>query len=103
MNNQQAVLQGFHQLITQMLYEEQQKPPLLPNKVLNNHRTFNANDFGFSFYLKPRLSELIQWVQQSREISNFTYDLNELNLGQLAGWVSAISGCSIKKSAAVDG
>lgn len=100
MNNQQAVLQGFHQLITQMLYEEQQKPPVAPKQGPEQPQNVQRQrlDFGFSFYLKPRLSELIQWVQQSREISNFTYDLNELNLGQLAGWVSAISGCSIKKA-----
>ena len=50
------------------------------------------------YYLKPRLSELIEWVQRSRETSNFTYDLNELNLGHLAGWVSAISGCSLHQA-----
>ena len=25
--------------------------------------------FGFGFYLKPRLSELIEWAQRSRETS----------------------------------
>jgi hypothetical protein len=54
--------------------------------------------FGFGFYLKPRLSELIHWAQRSRETSNFTYDLTDLNLGQLAGWVSAITGCSLQQA-----
>jgi hypothetical protein len=41
---------------------------------------------------------LINWAQRSRETSNFTYDLNDLNLGQLAGWVSVITGCSIQQA-----
>ena len=100
MDNKQAVLQGFQQLISQLLLEEQQKPAVSPEQGPQQPQQLQLQRlaFGFSFYLKPRLSELIHWVQQSRETSNFTYDLNELNLGQLAGWVSAISGCSIHQA-----
>ena len=100
MSHQQAILQGFQQLCAQLLQEEQQKPPLAPEQGphQNAQQQLQRLAFGFGFYLKPRLSELIQWTQRSRETSNFTYDLNELNLGQLAGWVSAISGCSLHQT-----
>lgn len=100
MSPQQAILQGFQKLIGQMLQEEQAKAPAAPDdgpqqpEPLQLHRLA----FGFGFYLKPRLSELLQWAQRSRETSNFTYDLTDLNLGQLAGWVSAITGCSLQQA-----
>ena len=100
MNSHQTILQGFQQLITQMLQEEQQKSSVAPKQGPEQPQQLQLQrlGFGFSYYLKPRLSELIKWTQSSRETSNFTYDLNELNLGQLAGWVSAISGCSLQQA-----
>ena len=99
MNNQQAILQGFEQLIDQLLKEEKRKPAVAPDQGPSQPHQLQLQRLAFGFgYLKPRLSELVEWVQRSRETSNFTYDLNELNLGQLAGWVSAVSGCSLHQA-----
>ena len=100
MSNQQAILQGFQQLNAQLVQEEQQRPPLAPEHgpQQNAEQQLQRLAFGFSFYLKPRLSELIQWAQRSRETSNFTYDLTDLNLAQLAGWVSMISNCTLQQA-----
>ena len=98
--SQQAILQGFHQLIQQLIQEEQHKPAVAPEAGPQQtpEQQLQRLAFGFGFYLKPRLSELIAWAQRSRETSNFTYDLSELNLSQLAGWVSVISGCSLAQA-----
>ena len=53
---------------------------------------------GFDCYLKPLLSELIQWTQSSRETQNFTYTLTQSNIYQLSGWVSVISGCTLQQA-----
>ena len=100
MSNQQAILQGFQQLNAQLVQEEQQRRPLAPEHgpQQNAEQQLQRLAFGFSFYLKPRLSELIQWAQRSRETSNFTYDLTDLNLAQLAGWVSMISNCTLQQA-----
>ena len=100
MDNKQVILKGFQDLIAHLLQEEQQKSPVSPDQgpIQPHQLQLQRLAFGFGFYLKPRLSELIHWVQRSRETSNFTYDLNELNLGQLAGWVSAVSGCSLQQA-----
>ena len=100
MNSKQVILQGFQQLIAQMFQEEEQKISIAPEQGPEQPQQVQLQRlaFGFGYYLKPRLSELIEWVQRSRETSNFTYDLNELNLGHLAGWVSAISGCSLHQA-----
>lgn len=100
MGNQQVILQGFQQLNAQLVEEELEKPSVAPEEgpQQSPEQQLQRLAFGFGFYLKPRLSELIQWAQRSRETSNFTYDLTELNLGQLAGWVVAISGCSLQQA-----
>lgn len=100
MSNQQAILQGFQQLSASLIQEEAQKPPLAPEHgpQQSAQQQLQRLAFGFGFYLKPRLSELIQWAQRSRETSNFTYDLTELNLAQLAGWVSVIAGCTLQQA-----
>jgi hypothetical protein len=99
-SHQQAILQGFQQLNAQLVQEEWQKPPVSPDQGPQQtpQQQLNRLAFGFSYYLKPRLSELIYWAQRCRETSNFTYDLTELNLGQLAAWVSVIAGCSLNKA-----
>ena len=80
--------------------EERQKPPLAPEHGPQQTVQLQLQRlaFGFGFYLKPRLSELIEWAQRSRETSNFTYDLTELNLAHLAGWVCAISDCTLQQA-----
>ena len=100
MSHQQAILQGFQQLSQQLLQEEHQKPPVAPEHGPQQtpDQQLQRLAFGFGFYLKPRLSELIQWAQRSRETSNFTYHLTELNLAHLAGWVTVIAGCSLKQA-----
>ena len=100
MSNQHVILQGFQQLSAQLVQEEQQKPPLSPEQGPHQspQQQLQRLAFGFGFYLKPRLSELIQWAQRSRETSNFTYDLTDLNRAQLAGWVSAIAGCTLQQA-----
>ena len=79
-------------LFARFMEEEEQKPALAPPEgpFQPKQLQFKRLAFGFDFYIKPRLSELINWTQTSREITNFTYDLTENNIAQLAGWVSVI-------------
>ena len=104
MSHKQVILQGFQQLCAQVVQEEQQKPQLVPEQgpQQNAQQQLQRLAFGFGFYLKPRLSELIQWAQRSRETTNFTYDLTDLNIAQLAGWVSVISSCTSPAGQPVD-
>ena len=94
---QAIVLQAFRQLFEQFLQEEAQRPapPLPVGPQQPQDLRLQRLAFGYNFYLKPRLVDLVQWVQRSKETTNFTYDLTALNLGQLAGWVDAISGCGL--------
>ena len=100
MSHQEDILRGFQQLNAQLVEEERQKPPLAPEHGPQQTVQLQLQRlaFGFGFYLKPRLSELIEWAQRSRETSNFTYDLTELNLAHLAGWVCAISDCTLQQA-----
>ena len=100
MSNHQVILQGFQQLISQLLQEEQQKSPLTiqDGPEQNSQQQLQRLAFGFNFYLKPRLRELIEWTQRSRETTNFTYDLTTINLAQLAGWVSTVSNCTLNEA-----
>ena len=87
-------------LFARFMEEEEQKPALAPPEgpFQPKQLQFKRLAFGFDFYIKPRLSELINWTQTSREITNFTYDLTENNIAQLAGWVSVISSCSLQNA-----
>ena len=100
MNNHNDILKGFQSLISELLDEEHKKPSLSPDKgpFQPTQLQLQRLAFGFRFYLKPRLSELIEWSQRSRETSNFTYNLTDLNLNQLAGWVSVISNCNLQQA-----
>ena len=100
MSHKQVILQGFQQLCAQVVQEEQQKPQLVPEQgpQQNAQQQLQRLAFGFGFYLKPHLSELIQWAQRSRETTNFSYDLTDLNIAQLAGWVSVISSCTLQQA-----
>ena len=100
MSHQHVILQGFQQLNAQLVQEELQKPSVAPEQgpQQNPQQQLQRLAFGFGFYLKPRLSELIRWAQRSRETTNFTYDITDINLGQLAGWVSVIAGCSLQQA-----
>lgn len=45
---------------------------------------------GVSYYRKP-LADLATWLVRSRETTNFTYDLDELNKRYLAAFVAQIT------------
>ena len=48
-------------------------------------------ELGFGFYLSPRLNQLGDWLIQSREITNFTYDISELSKSYFAQAVSMVT------------
>ena len=62
MSHKQLILQGFQQLCAQLMQEEQQNPALGPEQgpQQSAQRQLQRLGVGFGFYLKPRLSELIQ-------------------------------------------
>lgn len=43
-------------------------------------------------YLTPRLRAVDRWLEESREETNFTYDLTELNLRHLCAFLEAVTG-----------
>jgi len=100
MNNQQIALKGLRALIDNLLQEEQQKPQVPPGRgpKVPVQLQLNRLEYCFNYYLKPQITELIKWLQHSRELDNFNYDLEEHNLGQLAGWVSTISDSSLQQA-----
>jgi hypothetical protein len=49
----------------------------------------------FESYLKPQLDGWVSWLAKSREQSNFTYELTDLNQKQLAGTIDAVTNCGI--------
>jgi predicted O-methyltransferase YrrM len=51
-----------------------------------------------STYFRSPLGNLFRWLVRSRETSNFTYDLDELNLLHLASFVSAVTGVPVKEA-----
>lgn len=44
-------------------------------------------------YLSPQLRRFASWSLHSREVSNFTYDLDPLNEEYLASTIAAVTGC----------
>jgi len=48
-------------------------------------------ELGFGFYLSKGLDELGDWLIQSREITNFTYDISELSKSYFAHAVSMVT------------
>jgi len=46
-------------------------------------------------YYKPRLRAIGRWVRESRETTNFTYDITELNARHLAAFVAVIADIQI--------
>ena len=48
-------------------------------------------------YFTPRLRSLRRWVFCNREVTNFTYDLTDLNKQQLAYFCAHITGCSLQE------
>jgi hypothetical protein len=52
-----------------------------------------ARNWGFNFYLAPRLIEYAKWLESSDERSNFTYPIK--NLHHLTGWLACVSGSKL--------
>ena len=53
-------------------------------------------NWGFDYYLSPLLVNYFEWLENSDEYSNFTYELK--NLHHLAGWVSCVTASSNEES-----
>ena len=52
-------------------------------------RGMSSRNWGFDFYLTPRILEYARWLEYSDEHSNFTYSLK--NLHHLIGWIAVVS------------
>jgi len=50
-------------------------------------------NWGFNFYLAPKILEYAKWLETSDETSNFTYELN--NLHHLKGWLACVTGADL--------
>jgi hypothetical protein len=55
-----------------------------------------ARTWGFDHFIKPSLTSFAKWLENSNENTNYTYDLTMGNRHHLAGFVDAITGCSIE-------
>lgn len=53
-------------------------------------------NWGFEFYIEPRIFDYARWLEASDESSNFTYALK--NRHHLAGWVDAVTGCGLSRA-----
>lgn len=51
-------------------------------------------------YISKTLAQVDLWLDASRETTNFTYDLTELNRTHLAGFVAAVAGADLRRAAA---
>ncbi|HEX8876352.1 MAG TPA: class I SAM-dependent methyltransferase [Phycisphaerales bacterium] len=52
-------------------------------------------------YLNPIWAKMESWLATSRETTNFTYDLTDLNLTHLAGFVSGVTAAPLRESEAM--
>ena len=52
-------------------------------------------------YLNPIWAKMESWLSASRETTNFTYDLTDLNLTHLAGFVSGVTGATLAQAEAM--
>ena len=91
---------ALEELVSRFIREEKKKPLVFPEQGPHQPLQLQVQRLvmGFDCYLKPLLSELIQWTQSSRETQNFTYTLTQSNIYQLSGWVSVISGCTLQQA-----
>lgn len=86
-------------LATLMLanYLHQKNIPPVPEEFLRDEAQtpLITRAWTFDCYIRPLLDRYIDWLDRSRERTNFTYDLTELNELQLAGIVDAVTGCGL--------
>jgi cephalosporin hydroxylase len=94
----QIILALFQEHLSRTLVksaeELKERNPDLPFEVLNNlaHRF----QLGYS-YMEPNLSLLVRWLYESREDTNFTYDLTQLNRQYMAAMIAIVTNLSPKK------
>jgi hypothetical protein len=62
-------------------------------------RRLTQRNWGFDFYLLPTILEYAKWLEYSDEGSNYTYPLK--NLHHLKGWLSCVTGASVKEAECV--
>ncbi|MEB3188444.1 MAG: class I SAM-dependent methyltransferase [bacterium] len=62
-------------------------------------RMMLQRNWGFEFYLEPRILEYARWLEVSDEETNFTYAMK--NRHHLAGWVDCVTRCGIARANAV--
>lgn len=61
-------------------------------------KTLLSRAWTFDHYIKPILDNYVTWFEKSKEQSNFTYQLTELNEHQLAGLIDVVTDCGIGKA-----
>lgn len=63
-----------------------------------SNKALLSRAWTFAHYIKPILDNYVTWFEQSKEQSNFTYQLTELNEHQLAGLIDVVTDCGIGKA-----
>lgn len=61
-----------------------------------NSKDLLQRNWGFDFYLRPKLLEYYKWLVTSNEHSNFTYAVD--NTHHLAGWVAIVTDVNIREA-----
>jgi predicted O-methyltransferase YrrM len=55
-------------------------------------------NFAFNYYFAPRLEELAQWLLNSRENTNYTYGVSDLNLTYFSQAIRLVTGNTIDEA-----
>lgn len=63
-----------------------------------SQRNLLGRAWTFNVYIKGILDNYVNWLENSKELSNFTYDLTPLNEQQLAGFIDTVTDCGIAKA-----
>jgi predicted O-methyltransferase YrrM len=72
-------------------------PKSLRAKVVAGRQRRQRLNYALSYYA-PKIAMIHAWMDSSREVSNYTYDLVDANKKYLASFVSAITGLSYEVS-----
>lgn len=71
-------------------------PPMTTEGLQSDScKALMSRTWTFNHYLKPMLDNYVTWFEKSKEQSNFTYQLTELNEHQLAGLIDVVTDCGI--------
>jgi hypothetical protein len=82
--------QNLQHLLSTMVSNLSEKPS---ETTVESIKSVLQRNWAFNFYLAPKILEYAKWLEYSDEVSNFTYELN--NIHHLKGWLACVTGADI--------